>query len=280
MVRTPRLYGCVVAVLVLLASATACNPEGHFPPPTVNMLAPAPSWLGMPYQDVTLTNSKGNVVHGWFIPAEDATATVLVHHGAVGNRSSTVAQYSVLHALGYHVMVYDYQGFGENYNTPNLGSILSDANAALAYLQSLDGPGSDRIIIVGLSLGTLPAIAQAVQSPDRVIGLVLEGSFSSADLPPWSLYFAGIAPWANAIDHLPAELEPTQHIADILVPTLFMQSREDLITPFAGAVQLCEMASEPKQFVEVTGGHLASVVVDPQYVGHLGSFLDRITADD
>ena len=268
----------ITAALMLAWTCCGCGlfEEGRFPPPTLNTLAPIPSWIGLSYEDVKLETSQEKPVFGWFIPAEGSKATVLIHHGAVTNRSFTFAHYSLLHELGYNVMVYDYQGFGENWNSANLNTILSDANTALSYLQQRTGSGTDRIILFGISLGTLPAIAQAASSPDQVVGVILEGSFTIEIIPPWSLLLAGIIPWANAIDHAPQELDPTQYIDHITIPKLFLQSREDLVTPFSSAAQLCDLAIEPKQFVEVIGQHTLAVLHDPNYAEHLKTFLDDL----
>jgi len=270
----------ITAVLMLGWTCCGCGlfEEGRFPPPTLNTLAPIPSWIGLSYEDVKLETSQEKPVFGWFIPAEGSKATVLIHHGAVTNRSFTFAHYSLLHELGYNVMVYDYQGFGENWNSANLNTILSDANTALSYLQQRTGSGTDRIILFGISLGTLPAIAQAASSPDQVVGVILEGSFTIEIIPPWSLLLAGIIPWANAIDHAPQELDPTQYIDHITIPKLFLQSREDLVTPFSGAQQLCDQAPEPKQFVELIGQHTLAVLHDPKYAEYLKTFLDGLAA--
>lgn len=272
---------CDIATVLILASiCCGCGTidEGRFPPPTLNAIAPIPSWIGLPHDDVRLETSQGKPVFGWFIPAEGSEATVLIHHGAITNRSTSFTHYSLLHELGYNVMVYDYQGFGENWNSATLDSILPDANAALSYLQQRTGSGTDRIILFGISLGTLPAIAQAASSPDRVVGVILEGSFTIEVLPPWSALLAGIVPWANAIDHMPQELIPSQYVDHITIPKLFLQSREDLVTPFPGAEQLYDLAPEPKQFIEVIGQHTLAMLFDPHYAEYLKSFLNGCLA--
>lgn len=267
-----------LTAMVMGFACAGCDVDGtgRFPSPAVNFLAPAPSWIGIPYEEVTLETAAGNTVHAWFIPAEAARATVLLHHGAVTNRSATFAHYVLLHGLGYNVLVYDYQGFGESYHTPNLDTILFDANAALAHLQQSQTPGAERIILFGLSLGTLPAIAQAGSSPDRVVGVILEGSFLPDSIPPFSLLLVGVVPWANVIDSVPAELDPNRYIADIAVPTLFLHSRADGVTPFDGATRLYERATGPKQFVEVAGQHILAVYEDPAYAEVLKTFLDEL----
>ncbi len=272
-----RLLPILAAALwVFACGGCEIDDAGRFPPPAVNFLAPAPSWLGIPYEEITLRTTLGNTVHAWFMPADAAKATVLLHHGAVTNRSATYSHYVLLHDLGYNVLVYDYQGFGESYNTPNLDTILSDANAALTHLEQRDTPGADRIIIFGLSLGTLPAIVQAGTASDKVVGVILEGCFVPDSLPPLSLLLVGIVPWADVVASAPPELDPRQYISDIAVPTLFLHSRQDVVTPFDGAQQLHDMATEPKQFIEVAGQHIMAVHQDPAYADTLRTILDGL----
>ncbi len=265
-----------VWVLLLIGVGCAPGEDGRFPPPTINALVPASVFGVDVCEDVTFTTSRGHIVHAWFMPVENSQGTVLFNHGAVGNRSSLFGHFILLRQLNYNVLVYDYQGFGESYTSPSLDTILSDANAALAYLQQRTETGTDRIILYGISLGTLPTIAQAVESPDKVVGIVLEGSFIPEFLPPWSMLLIGIAPWANAIANLPAELEPRQHIADISLPKMFIQSRGDTITPFSGAELLFELAGEPKQFLETGGAHAFAWQDIPAFPDSLEVFLSSL----
>ena len=48
------------------------------------------------------------------------------------------------------------------------------------------------------------------------------------------------------------------------------------MTPFVGAVQLFELATEPKQFAPVVGVHGLSILSDPTYVLHINSFIDPL----
>ncbi len=268
------------AMLLLTGSGCAPTQDGRFPPPTINALLP-PSMFGVElYEDATFKTAQGHTVHAWFIPVENSQGTVLINHGAVGNRSVLFGHYTLLMQLGYNVFVYDYQGFGESFTSPSLDTILSDANAALAHLQKRTDPGTDRIILYGISLGTLPTISQAVESPEKVVGVILEGSFVPEFIPPWSMFLIGIAPWANAIANLPDELEPRQHVMDISLPKMFVQSQSDTVTPFSGAELLFALATEPKQFVVTSGLHAAAWQDIPEFPEKLEAFLNSLPGNE
>lgn len=80
---------------------------------------------------------------------------------------------------------------------------------------------------------------------------------------------AGIVPWVNVLDAMPAELNPAVHIGLVALPKLFLQSSADLVTPFEGARRLCDLAPSPKAFIEILGPHTWGVASDPRYRGHL-----------
>ncbi len=252
---------------------------GIFPLPTIHLVYPYPIQVGIPFESVTLTAENGLPIFGWWIPAENARATVLIHHGAVVNRSAHLSHYRLLHELGYHVFIYDYQGFGESFVLASLDTILDDANLALAHVQSRSGPGTDKIVLFGLSMGTMPAMAQCADAPERVVGLVLEGSFVQSQLPAFAYVLLGIQPSPLAFERIPPELDPVDHAPLVNMPKVFMHSLQDITTPISSSRQLFDLASEPKEFVELIGGHIDAVNVDPSYRAHLEQILADLTRD-
>ncbi|HWL94114.1 MAG TPA: alpha/beta fold hydrolase [Phycisphaerae bacterium] len=268
--------------LLCLQSIAGCGgflvDEGIFPLPTIHLVYPVPSQIGIDFKTIQIESPSGPMF-GWFIPAENARGTVFINHGAVMNRSSYLSHYQLLHGLGYHVFTYDYQGFGENFSVATIETVLGDAERALGALQLRTEPGTEKIIIFGLSMGTLPSIAQAATNPDRVVGLMLEGSFLQESLPASALFFMGITPSPLAYNHIPAELDADTNVMQITLPKLFLHARDDEIAPFDSAMELYEIALEPKFFVPLSGLHVFSILVDHNYGPRIQEFLDAVTAD-
>jgi len=256
--------------------------DGLFPPLAQKLILFPPSALGLAYEPIEINVPTGNTIYGWFIPADNASATVLINHGVLFNRSILFYYYMLLHDLDYNVMVYDYQGFGESLAPASLDTLLPDANAALEHLRSRSDVGTDRIVLFGISLGTLPTLAQAARAPEGVVGVILHGSFVPELLPPWSFPLVGVIPLPEVIERVAteyAELDPYRHSEQITLPKLFIQSPQDLITPLVGAERLFDLAAEPKQLVEVFGGHSLPPILDPDYAEHLGVFLAQVVGD-
>ena len=250
--------------------------DGIFPLPTIHWLWPTPAEEGLSYETVKTESINGQPIYGWFIPAEGATATILFNHGALFNRSLYVGHIKLFHDLGCHVLIMDYQGFGESVTLARLDTVLDDADAALAYLRARPEAGTDRIVIYGISMGTLPTLAQGAAGPEGVVGVIVEGVIQQRRLSDWGYFLLGILPSPEAFDRFPPELDPFTHVGEIILPKLFIQSLEDEITPFTGAEELFEMAVEPKTLVESIGFHGLSIGTDPAYEKHVQTFLDKV----
>jgi|GEM_PF-5914696 len=87
--------------------------DGQFEPLALDWLTPL-GLLGVPHQNVVQKTRQNQTIFGWFLPTEDPAGTVLIHHGAVTNRSAVLTNVLFLRHFGYNVLVYDYQGFGED----------------------------------------------------------------------------------------------------------------------------------------------------------------------
>ncbi len=271
-----------VLTLPLLVS-TGCGgfllDEGFFPLPTIHVVFPTPAEVGLPYEQIDFDAGDGNRLPGWFMPAENARAVVLFHHGALFNRSVYVNHFRLLHDLGCHVLAYEYQGFGESLTLARIETILGDADAALAHLRQRGDPGTEKIVLFGISMGTLPALAQAAAQPEGVVGVIVEGVVQQQFLSGFGYSLLGIVPSPENLTNLPPELDPSANVPQITMPKLFIQSIEDAITPFVGAEILFNAAPEPKTLIQSFGTHGLGVYTDPNYGQYLGEFLASVTGD-
>lgn len=275
-----RMSRILIAILLPILTSVGCGgfavDDGIFPMPVVHIVFPAPDLYGIDYENVEIKIENGQTIYGWYVPADDAKATALINHGALFSRSIYAAQIAFFHDLGLNVMIADYQGFGENLSVARFDTILPDANAALEYVRSRDDPGTDRIIIYGVSMGTLPTLAQAAENPEDVLGIIIEGVVQTDTLVPEGYQLLGIPPSPEAFVAAASELFPSNNVVKIKMPKLFIQSLEDIITPYDGALKLFEMSPEPKQLAPVIGIHGLSIFMDPSYVEQVRSFITSI----
>ncbi len=280
MLTLSRNHTLLLACCLVLPCCCGCGAfqveGGLYPLPAIHIVYPRPSDVGLAFEDVQLTAANGQTLYAWFIPAQNARAMMLLHHGAVANRSSGLAHCRLLHDLGCHVFIHDYQGFGESWALATLETILPDADVALSYVQQRNQASGLPIIVFGASMGTLPTFAQAARGPAGVAGVIVEGSCVPRVLPSFLFPVIGIVPSPEAFLNVPAELDPLANVPLITLPKLFIHPPNDTQTPIAGARELYAAAVEPKQFQEVAGDHLLAISADANYQAIIAAFLDEV----
>jgi fermentation-respiration switch protein FrsA (DUF1100 family) len=227
-----------------------------------------PAAVGLAYEDVALQTVDDIRLHAWFIPAENPRATVLFCHGNAGNISHRLDSIRLLHSLGLQVLIFDYRGYGKSEGRPSEKGTYRDVDAAWHYLREVRGLTEAGIIIFGRSLGA--AVAADLASRTRPAAVILESAFTS--VPDMAAEFY---PW------LPVRLlsryryDNLGKVARIARPLLLVHSRQDEIIPFAHGERLFGRAREPKQFLELTGGHNDAFQSSRKAYTHgLKSFLD------
>jgi fermentation-respiration switch protein FrsA (DUF1100 family) len=240
----------------------------YYPDMPGRELEATPAAVGLAYEDIVLQTTDDVRLHAWFIPAAKPRATVLFCHGNAGNISHRLDSIRLLHSLGLQVLIFDYRGYGASEGRPSEKGTYRDVDAAWQYLRRILGLPEERIILFGRSLGA--AVAADLASRTRPAAVILESAFTS--VPDMA---AGIYPW------LPVRLlsryryDNLDKVARITRPLLVVHSREDEIVPFAHGERLFRQARDPKQFLEMNGGHNEAFQSSRKAYTHgLKSFLD------
>ncbi len=259
-------YGLIVLLVYFVQDRLI-----YFP---LHKLETTPDKHGFAYEDVWLTTEDGVRVHGWFIPAPAARATVLHFHGNGGNISHRIERIGLFRRLGLNVFLVDYRGYGRSEGTPSEAGTYRDARAAWRYLTHTRGLAPTAIILHGESLGGGVASWLAAEETPRA--LIIESSFTSA-----AQLGAEVYPWLP-VKWLARHPYPTiEHIARVRAPMLIIHSRDDEIIPFHHGERLYAAAREPKQFLEIRGGHNDGfIVTGSRYLMGLEAFLRAVLARD
>jgi len=206
----------------------------------------------------------------WSIPAKNAGATtwVIYLHGNASDLSGrlNILHYERLRELGVHVLAPEYRGFGGVAGVPSENGLAEDARRAYDYLLHTRHVDPRRIVIYGWSLGSAVAVTLASRVDEAAV--ILEGA-------PASIVAIG----QHRYPYFPVRLiirnpfESIQRIDKIGSPVLFLHSPEDVVVPFAEGKRLFDAAPQPKQFVEVSGGHVYASEKDPRFFPAVGAFL-------
>ncbi|MBM4048596.1 MAG: alpha/beta fold hydrolase [Planctomycetes bacterium] len=232
-----------------------------------------PGKLGLRYETVGFENKKGKRLHGWFIPAQpirqggqaagaSAAGAILVCHGNAGNVGYFLDYPFFLARSNFHVLLFDYQGFGQSAGRASVRALQGDVESALAYLLSRGDVDRRRVALLGISLGTAMCLKLAAHQPD-VKALVLEGAF----IPKDDLYYIydqiawkAIAWPMSRITHflfVPRNVSPLDDVRRLdKTPALFIHGDRDTITSLKSARKLHDLKPGAKEFVLIEGaGH-------------------------
>lgn len=195
---------------------------------------------------------------------------LLYLHGNSANVASRVnlVRYEQLRALGLHVFAPEYRGFGGLDDAPSETSVSLDARYGYDYLRKTLGVPPEKIVVYGWSLGS--AIAVNLTADLRSAAVVLEGA-------PASLVAIGERdyPWMPIRMVMRNPFESISKITRIHAPILFIHSPEDRVIPIDEGRRLFNAAAEPKQFIEVRGGHIDPADVDAaRMFGAVREFLE------
>jgi hypothetical protein len=236
--------------------------------PTRNIEA-TPADRGLDYEEIYFEASDGVRLSGWYIGAERPRGVILFCHGNGGNISHRLESIGIFHDIGLSVFIFDYRGYGRSDGRPSEKGTYRDAEAAWRYLTEVKNSIPSDIIIFGRSLGG--AIAARMAQKHRPGALIIESAFTSvADLG------------AEMYPYFPVKLlsrfhySTTDYLAGVRCPVLMIHSRDDELVPHRHGQRLFEAANEPKQFIEINGGHNDGFSVSREYYqGEIDKFLSR-----
>lgn len=267
---------------LLVCLATACNGC------TANLMDPwswdrfvlrpwappteTPLDIGLPFEDLRLPVGGGRTIAAWYIPAQSDTprATYIFHTGAEGNIARFLPEIAWVAGTDFNLLIYDWQGFGASDGIADFRNFEVDTNAAIDYLRQRPEPSARRIIHVGISLGSLPAIAVAAENPDITIGMILYGPFFPEDLPRLLIERHSNPAFAVVGDVvgggwrliLPAFMQPINYIGRLQVPILVITPTDDERVPSGTQHRLYDLLPEPKEQYFSTGSHVTTPELD------------------
>ena len=224
-----------------------------------------------PFEDVWIERAGEPRQRLWIMRApvdSEARPWVLYLHGNAANIASrlNILHCEQLRALGLNVIAAEYRGFGGMEGVPAEAAVNRDARSGYDYLRGPLHADPRRLIVYGWSLGSAVAVDLTANVDEAAV--ILEGA-------PASLVAIG----ARRYPYFPIRLimrnpfESIKKIDRIGSPVLFVHSPEDAIIPFEEGRRLFEAAPSPKQFVEVSGGHVYASEKDPGFFPAIRSFL-------
>ena len=243
----------ILFVGVLLATYLALATVLYFMQPKflyspIREVFSTPAELKRDFEDVVFESADGINLSGWYVPVDNPKFTLLFCHGNAGNIAHRLDSINIFHNLGLSCFTFDYRGYGDSQGKPNEEGTYTDAMAAYKWLKEEKKIQAENIIIFGRSLGG--TVAAQLAGKVKVGGLVVESAFTSYVDMGKEYYPYMPVRWFARFSY-----STIDYIKNVHCPVMLIYSRNDEIVPYKFGLELYEAANEPKEFIEIFGGH-------------------------
>ena len=172
---------------------------------------------------------------------------------------------------GYNFLYIDYAGYGQNSGQANYQNIYEQALATYDYALTLPGIDSGRIISMGFSLGTGPAVYLAANRP--IEGLVLIAPYAEGA----DFYNAALPIFRGPLKMLVKQKFPSvEYAKDVTCPVLIVASTEDEVVPFSSSVRLSEAFAGDVEFVTDTHHRHNDIILTVDTTRPIRRFLEGL----
>ncbi len=241
-----------------------------------NVFYPRPDAHASPAlaRDVLIKVEPEVRLHARIHDAPRAKADLVLFHG----NGEIVSDYDALaerfEEAGARLVVVDYRGYGRSEGSPSLRSLLGDARAVIEGLRpelSRDGAPLP-LLVMGRSLGSVPAAELARSLPRFASGFVFESGFS--DLVSYAIRRGVERPVVHEADM--DALSPLRKLAGCHAPALVIHGQDDVLIAAKEGRALFEAAgASDKHLTLLQGRGHNDVSLDPAYWEALAAFVDR-----
>jgi len=244
---------------------------------------------GYPFEAVRFAARDGVQLSGTLVSAPGAAGAVILVHGFKSGRSEMLDWLQFLYPT-YSVLLFDSRGTGSSDGTFGVGATEDrDILGAVDLIASRTHVGSDRIAVLGISLGAGDAILAAAQD-QRIRAVIADSPWIDQLVQIERMYSLPVGPLSvPLLPYEPALVDTLiggrlEDAVPIVAATRIPPRRLLLIhtlddgnatTPVAGSQRIIHLAGEPTELWLVpSGGHVGAIRSShDEYVSRVMTFL-------
>lgn len=224
-----------------------------------------PGEVGLQYESLSTTSVNGQRLDGWFIPAQwegqvdaEPAGTVLILHGTSGTIACALPWAMVAAANHMNAVVFDYQGYGRSEGSPNISTLLDDAEAVLRWVIGDGSAARQQVHLLGISLGTGVALGLGtLRAEPQVQSVTLDCPYDPeamvANIEPRVCPIFPLFGFSARVDFLWL-FETRCRLGEMTTPLLVIAAEDDRTTPLAGAQTVFGFAGSPSKSIWVFPG--------------------------
>lgn len=171
-------FGLLISVFAFFSASYALTPSRQY--------AVKPSDFGLTYEELKINTSDGLSLNAWYFPSSQTSYKIMVlSDDGNGNMADLLEHVSIFLSIGYHVLTYDYRGYGTSsdfeikQNFYIYAQFQKDLNSVIDYLKK-ERTNIPKIHLYGIGIGAGLSIAIAA---NRNLGTVIADSpYSTLEL--------------------------------------------------------------------------------------------------
>lgn len=281
------LGGVALAVWLLKLAANALIVYSLRVPRLDYVLAPAGSF-GVA-TEVSIDTQNHKTLTGWFVQANGpkAAPAVVVMHGWGANASLMQGCLAPLHAAGLAVLLIDARchGRSDDESHTSLPRFAEDIDAGLAWLRGQPKVDSQRLAVIGHSVGAGAALLSATRCNEvrAVVSLsafahpreVMMRYLNSHRIPYPVVGWYVLQHVQKVIGARFDAIAPLRSIAHLVYPVLLVHGRDDEMVPLSDAHRLLAAGqSGTVRLLEVAGRHDLRAALD-EHLPEITEFLQK-----
>lgn len=247
---------------------------------------------GLEKTDYTVTSYDGYELHVQLLRNPDATGEtggnyIIISHGYTDNRMGALKYVPMYLKLGYHCIIYDLRGHGENQPTFTTYSIREGQDvAALVEDTRQRYPDIVRLGLHGESLGAASTLSSLQYKPQvdfavadcgfSDIDNVLREGYRNAHAPVFLVDLADFGARLRYHYSLKA-MRPIDALTDNEIPILFLHGADDTFILPKNSEDMAKRTKGKSELHMIQGaGHAESILTSPdEYAAYVAAFLSE-----